>query len=159
MPKSATTCLLLIALLLAISPATARSDCGLESRLAVGDTGRVTPGDANNMRAEPSRDAELVGQIRGGGLFAVTGGAQCAGGFTWLQVEYSGRSGWTVEATGSDYFLEPVNGVAVSFHDVSFILPPEVASSAEAVRCTSPRPTVYQHATSNCYFRCYAELS
>ncbi|MBC8099195.1 MAG: hypothetical protein H7Y11_07110, partial [Armatimonadetes bacterium] len=47
------------------------------SRLSVGSSRRVTPGDANNLRAEPNSGATLLGKIPGGDSFAVIGGPVC----------------------------------------------------------------------------------
>lgn len=38
----------------------------LPSQLVVGEQGRVTPGDANKLRAEPTTSAAETGQIPGG---------------------------------------------------------------------------------------------
>ncbi|MCA9913265.1 MAG: SH3 domain-containing protein [Anaerolineae bacterium] len=84
----------------------------LPPRLTVGEVGRVTPGDANNVRAAAAGSAELTGQIPGGSVFHVLDGPECAGGFTWWQVRYGELEGWTVE--GSDaYWLEPLTGMEI----------------------------------------------
>jgi hypothetical protein len=78
------------------------------TRLTPGLVARVLPGDANNVRELPSRDAGLVGQIPGDATFAVIEGPECADDFTWYKVEYKGLIGWTVEGAGDEYFLEPL---------------------------------------------------
>jgi hypothetical protein len=78
----------------------------LVSRLAVGVSGRVLPGDPNNLRAEPSPDADLIGQIPGGETFAVIDGPVCGDDLAWWQVDYDGLVGWTVEGQGDHYWLE-----------------------------------------------------
>ena len=75
-----------------------------------GDYGRVTPGAANNVREEPSRDAPLVGEIPGGGLFEVIGEAECDDSFVWVEVTYDDFTGWTVEANATEYWVEPFEG-------------------------------------------------
>ncbi len=82
---------------------------GFTPRLMVDGRGRVTPGDANNVRAEPSADAELVGQLAGGAVFTVLDGPTCADDLTWWQVAAldDSISGWTVAGTPGDYWLEP----------------------------------------------------
>lgn len=80
---------------------------GFESRLEVGMTARVTPGPANNVRAEPQTGAPLVGQIPGGDELTVIDGPVCADKFTWWQVDYDGLVGWTVEGTPEEYWIEP----------------------------------------------------
>jgi formylglycine-generating enzyme required for sulfatase activity len=90
------------------TPTPTQCDGNLVSRLIAGQPGRVTPGDANNLRDTPSRSGELLGQIPGSGEFMVIGGPTCADGLTWVQVDYSGVIGWTVEATSDEYWLEPL---------------------------------------------------
>ena len=48
----------------------------MPSRLMAGQQGRVTPGDANNVRSAPSAQAELVGQIPGSAAFTVLEGPE-----------------------------------------------------------------------------------
>ncbi len=80
-------------------------------RLVPGDQGRVTPGDPNTLRSEPSASAAAVGQIPAGGVFVVLSGPQCgAEGWTWWRVNYGGQVGWTAEGQGADYWLEPFSG-------------------------------------------------
>ncbi|MCB9459532.1 MAG: SH3 domain-containing protein [Anaerolineaceae bacterium] len=81
------------------------------SRLVVGEQGNVTAGGANNLRAQPRTDAELIGQIPAGGIFIVLAGPTCADGYAWWQVDYNGLVGWTVEGQASDYWLEPLGPV------------------------------------------------
>ena len=76
-------------------------------RLSVGAQARVLPGDANNVRDSASRSGALVGSIPGGGVFTVLEGPVCADGFNWWGVEYNGLTGWTVEGSGADYWVEP----------------------------------------------------
>ncbi len=77
-------------------------------RLMLNGNGRVTPGAPNNLRSAPSRSGGLLGQIPGGGMFLVLSEPICAEGFIWRQVNYNGLIGYTVEGTGSEYFVEPV---------------------------------------------------
>ncbi|HEX2906063.1 MAG TPA: SH3 domain-containing protein [Phototrophicaceae bacterium] len=81
----------------------------LASRLVVGQTGRVTPGSSNNLRAEPSTEAERVGQIPGEGVFTVLEGPVCGENTAWWQVDYGGVVGWTVEGLDGEYWVEPVD--------------------------------------------------
>lgn len=70
--------------------------------------GRVTPGGAaNNLRAEPSTAAEVVGQVPPGAVLNVLNRTACADGYRWYEVVYHGVVGWTVEGQGETYFLEP----------------------------------------------------
>ncbi|GAB4555879.1 MAG: hypothetical protein OHK0023_27620 [Anaerolineae bacterium] len=88
-------------------------NCGfnLPSRLTVGGRGRVTPGLANAVRAQPSTNrsfSPVLGEIPAGGVFNVIGGPQCGDGYTWWQVNYNGLLGWTAEGNNGVYWLEPI---------------------------------------------------
>ncbi len=78
------------------------------SRLIIGQLGRVTPGEANRVRTAPSTNAEIVGAIPGGAIFTVLDGPVCSEGYAWWFVEYEGILGFTVEGSGTNYFVEPV---------------------------------------------------
>jgi hypothetical protein len=80
----------------------------LPSRLVVGGQAIVTPGDANNIRQNPSRSASKIGRIPAGGRFEVLEGPICADGYTWWKVNYTGIVGWTAESGGGAYWLEMV---------------------------------------------------
>lgn len=133
-------CLVVFGILWALTAVVSGQDgCpyGLAPRLAAGELGRVTPGPANNLRAEPARRAEKLGQIAAGQVFRVVDGPACVDDFTWWQVEYGVAdgwvTGWTVESGASDYFLEPLAGEVVRFGEVSLILPPDVAEYSEGI--------------------------
>ncbi len=76
-------------------------------RLIVGNTARVVPGDANNVRDTPSASGTRIGQIAGGEVFTVLDGPVCDDEFNWWQVEYGELVGWTVEGTLEAYWIEP----------------------------------------------------
>lgn len=80
----------------------------LPSRLSAGVVGRITPGAPNNLRTGPSRDNPRLAQIPAGNTVIILDGPMCAGGYTWWQVDYNGIIGWTVEGSGSEYYIEPV---------------------------------------------------
>jgi hypothetical protein len=111
---AATLTLIVFALTIYSMPVSAQSNspcAGFTTRLRVGITARVTPGDPNNVRAQPSTTAQRRGQIPGGASFSVIGGPRCAGGYTWWQVRYGSIEGWTAEAsTSGTYWVEPVSG-------------------------------------------------
>jgi serine/threonine-protein kinase len=88
------------------------------SRLAVGMTGRVLPGDPNRLRNSPGFSGRFIGQMGEGRTFLVVDGPICLDGVAWWQVNYAGTLGWTSEGQGDTYFLEPV-----------------VTPSTEAVQC------------------------
>ncbi|MEQ8672406.1 MAG: SH3 domain-containing protein [Aggregatilineales bacterium] len=82
----------------------------LESRLVVGQRGRVTPGAPNRVRSAPSLDdSRVIGEIPGEGVFAVLEGPICdPGGIAWWRVRYNDIEGWTAEGQGDTYFTEPI---------------------------------------------------
>jgi hypothetical protein len=79
----------------------------IESRLVIGEQGRVSPGDPNNFRANPGTAGAAIGQIPGAGVFTVLDGPVCVDNFAWWQVNYNGMIGWTAEGMGQEYWLEP----------------------------------------------------
>lgn len=101
----------------------AQATCVAESQLSEGGYGRVTPGAANNVRAEPSRTAELVGEIPGGGLFEVIGDTECDDSYVWVEVAYGDFRGWTVEATASEYWVDPFDGAVFTESLIQFAYP------------------------------------
>ncbi len=79
----------------------------------------MTPGDANNVRSEPTGDSALLGQIPGGGVFTVLQGPVCGDQRAWWQVDYNGLVGWTVEGAGDTYWVEPIVSVGSSSNRIS----------------------------------------
>lgn len=82
----------------------------LPTRLTVNTTARVTPGDPNRLRADPTTNGAIVGEIPGGAEFYIINGPICddANGIVWWQVGYNNLVGWTAESLGDTYFVEPV---------------------------------------------------
>lgn len=72
-----------------------------------GYTGRVTPGLPNRLRAEPSTYGAFLRNIPSGDTFIYVGGATCAEGMYWWQVNYRGTIGWTAQGQNSTW-IEPV---------------------------------------------------
>lgn len=94
-----------------VSPPTPVACAGfMNSRLTPNSLGLVTPGAANNMRANPSANAALIGEIPGSEVFIVLDGPVCAENMAWWQVNYKGLIGWTAEGQGTDYWLQPNAG-------------------------------------------------
>ncbi|MCA9905977.1 MAG: SH3 domain-containing protein, partial [Anaerolineae bacterium] len=68
----------------------------------------VTPGDSNNVRAEPSPSGELLGQIpAGGGMQIYREAPVCLNGNLWRHIATPQLEGWTVEASADTYFIVP----------------------------------------------------
>jgi hypothetical protein len=82
----------------------------LPSRIAVNGTARVTPGNPNRLRSEPSLSGPLIGEIPGGAQFYIYSGPVCdeTNGIVWWQVEYGSQIGWTAESQNGTYYVEPV---------------------------------------------------
>lgn len=82
----------------------------LPSRLVVEQSGRVTPGAANQMRSYAGTSADVVGSIPGGAIFSVIAGPSCdfENGIAWWLVNYNGIEGWTAEGQADTYWTEPV---------------------------------------------------
>lgn len=87
-------------------------------QLEVGGRGRVSPGQANNVRDQATTSGVLVGQIAAGTVFDVLAGPTCADGYLWWQVESDadGVVGWTVEGQGDEYWLLPIADDASGTH-------------------------------------------
>jgi Bacterial SH3 domain len=81
--------------------------CPAQPRLTVGGQGIVLEGRPNNIRTEPSVNAEIIGIIPAGGVFDVLGNQICRDGIIWWQVSYNSLSGWTAENQNGDYFVAP----------------------------------------------------
>lgn len=81
----------------------------MPSRLLVNQNARVTPGQPNNIRAEPRRQSSKLGEIPGNAVFYVFEGPVCdTEGRAWWRVDYNGIVGWTAEGEGNKYFTEPL---------------------------------------------------
>ncbi|MFC1960376.1 hypothetical protein ACFLYO_06670 [Chloroflexota bacterium] len=84
-----------------------QDDCaGFTPQLVSGRVGIVTPGGANNVRAAPVTGAAVVGQLEPGEQFAIINGPICADDYTWWEVATQNLTGFTVEGSGEDYWVE-----------------------------------------------------
>jgi len=92
-----------------VAAAPAAVSCqGTPSRLSIGNIGRNVSKSPNRLRANHSTDAAQSGSIQSGDSFLVIGGPECANGYTWIQVFYAGRIGWTAEGKDGVYFAAPI---------------------------------------------------
>ncbi len=106
-----------LALLISLLPAAAQdSACpgAPAPRLTIDGSGRVLPGEANNVREQPARSGTLIGAIPGGTTFSVLEGPVCADGLNWWRIKTDAITGWTVEGSGTDYWVEPLASAAPS---------------------------------------------
>jgi len=84
---------------------------GKYTRLLPGIWAQVAPGNPNRVRSEPSKTAEVIGQLYPGTAAFVIEGPVCANGLVYWKVEnaaISGGAGWTAEGDGKEYWLEPM---------------------------------------------------
>ncbi|MBW4437425.1 MAG: PD40 domain-containing protein [Pleurocapsa minor GSE-CHR-MK-17-07R] len=77
-------------------------------RLVIGERGRVSSGQSNNIRDQAGLSGARIGQIPGEQEFAVLEGPVCLDGFNWWRVDYNGLIGWMVEGQGNTYWTSPV---------------------------------------------------
>lgn len=87
-------------------------DQTLPQRLNTGDRGRIafTNGTSSRLRDAPSINGIELALMPEGTEFDVIGGSYCKDGYRWLQLQLSdGTTGWSVEATPQEYWLEPLN--------------------------------------------------
>jgi sugar lactone lactonase YvrE len=81
------------------------------SRLSVGMEARVSeyPPYPNRVRKEPSKDADIVGQIEPGEQIVIRDGPSCDEDWVWWKIESveTGLKGWTAEGDGTEYWLTP----------------------------------------------------
>ncbi len=81
------------------------------SQLHVGNKAMVSldPPLANNVRAEPDKNAKYLFAIQPGEVVDITNGPGCSNNWVWWAIKtQDGRTGWTAEGDGTDYWLVPV---------------------------------------------------
>lgn len=103
-------CLISLSILGVSAQSASEDDCPESQFTAWGANGVVTPGDANNVRAEPSTDAALVGRVSAGDPFNVMyNHIACADGYLWREIVNLTVQGWTVEipVDGDEPFIVP----------------------------------------------------
>jgi WD40 repeat protein len=95
----------------ATTPAKATCPGTVPTRLKPLAWARVQAGSSNNLRSTSSADGKLKAAIPSGDLLQVQGSnAHCdEAGRIWWFVESNGNYGWTVEAQGDSYFLDPAD--------------------------------------------------
>lgn len=82
-----------------------------EPRLEIGQNGAVVASELpQRIRSAPSLDADVLVSLPGGTQFVVLDGPLCdqADGVLWWRIGWEAGEGWTVEAQGDIYFLEPI---------------------------------------------------
>jgi len=115
----------------------------VQPRIVQGEsTAQVIRGNLpNRLRAEPTTDAELIGDIQPGRVIdEVLSGPACNNGIVWWEVDFDGARGWTAESDFSlgEYFLEPADGA-----------PQAAVDSVDVVEQPAPPAPVEQAAPGN----------
>jgi hypothetical protein len=115
-----------------------QNGCGdaLPPRLEIGMQVTVTPGQSNNLRDAPSTSGERIGQITSSRIFTVLDGPVCSDGFYWYQVQNNATVGWTVEGSGTDYWLIEVDEEMLLTLTASFQI------HGDSLPCPNPRLSV-----------------
>jgi hypothetical protein len=108
----------------------------LPSRMVVNQPGRVITANGTNLRERPTVSAELVGGMPENAQFTVIDGPVCADGFTWWEVRYTNRTGWTAESTSQDYFLESLAPLyqRFTFENVSLLVDSGISTAVRPER-------------------------
>ncbi|MCA9915448.1 MAG: hypothetical protein KC496_18970, partial [Anaerolineae bacterium] len=84
--------------------------CSLPTRLEVGMTVEVAPGqEPNRVRTQPALSAPRTGLIFPGEVAVLQEGPVCADGLNWWRISWSGTDGWTAEGADGVYWLVPSN--------------------------------------------------
>lgn len=85
---------------------------GVTTRIFSGQKGGIIPsGTSSNLREAASTEGPSQGVLKPGMTFTVIGEEPvCSQGYLWIEVQIddTGQSGWTVEAQGNVYWLNPI---------------------------------------------------
>ena len=90
----------------------------LPSRLHINERVRQRTAMQSFIHTQPTVASSTVGQVVPGLVMRVLEGPRCANGFTWWRVQYGRVSGWVIEISGGEYWLESVEW------DVQTFVPP-----------------------------------
>ena len=80
------------------------------SQVRVGNRSMVSlnPPLSNNVRDQPLKTAKFAFAIQPGEIVDIIDGPGCSGNWVWWQIRTAnGRTGWTAEGDGTDYWLIP----------------------------------------------------
>ena len=81
------------------------------TRLYVNGRAKVSeyPPENNRVRAEPNKDADIIGYISPGEEMDITEGPVCANNWVWWRIRSAtGVVGWTAEGNKNTYWLVPI---------------------------------------------------
>lgn len=67
----------------------------------------ITEGARQNMRVQPSLDAEIIEQLPAGTIVNILNDVECADGYLWWEIAYNGVIGYVAEGQDDEYWLEP----------------------------------------------------
>jgi uncharacterized protein YraI len=84
------------------------TSCSSNHGLATNIRARVTlyPAYHNNVRSNPGTDNTLLFQVAPGEEFDIIGGPRCIDGFVWWRIRFNNQTGWMVEGTSSEAWIE-----------------------------------------------------
>lgn len=85
------------------------------SRLQTGIRARVTVTDGTPLRLRETPGGVYLRDMAEGTEFAIIGGPQCQGNYTWWQLQLdNGQQGWSAEGDTDTYFIEPASSTGTS---------------------------------------------
>lgn len=69
----------------------------------------TSAGAGLRLREQANTAARVLRTIPSGRTLNVSGGFQCANGYRWWQVNYSGVTGWVADGYRNDHWIEPIS--------------------------------------------------
>jgi|GEM_PF-1497245 len=95
----------------------------------------LDPSIPNNVRSQPNRSGEVIGQIQPGENVLVLDGPRCTDGYTWWFIHsVTGIEGWTAEGDATGYWLIPIQPLSaewVSSQNVITLTSEQVRSAVD----------------------------
>ncbi|MGB1285171.1 MAG: SH3 domain-containing protein [Aggregatilineales bacterium] len=132
------------------TPTPAFCENALSPRLSIREQGQITPGDPNNLRAEPDGSAPRIAGIPGEGIFRVLDGPRCSEEGIWWYVNFEGIEGWTLEGTDDTYYAQPYSvpiAPTITIESpAATIVSPAVSSTPSTCGNLSPRLSIGESA-------------
>lgn len=120
----------LLALLVLSPMSRAVAACETPGQFAAGDVVVINPGEPQNVRREPSVNAEQLFSLPAGEYLTVLDGPTCADGYNWWQVMYGWETGWTADAPaeGGEVWLSAPEMVVYEAGGIRFRAPESIIS-------------------------------
>ncbi|GEM_PF-2975236 len=102
----------------------------LPHRLVDADYGLII-GDGLRMRDNPTLGATLITQLDEGQAFEVLDGPTCADAYTWWQIAVDDVTGWVVQGSDTEYWVDRVDTPPEATPDVIEGCPPDLTLKFE----------------------------